>query len=115
MVFAVDRRPLTGDHARGQPQPETEKVAGDRMQVQCAVRLVPMQVNGYADDRDVRHHQRVQHDLPPRPVQQAMGNEIKREIQQSHTLKTKSEKTPDSMFGRTPPRRGAKGLVQDST
>jgi hypothetical protein len=52
-------------------------MARDRMQVERAVRLVAMEVDSHANDRDVRHYERVQRNLPPRPAQQAVGNEIK--------------------------------------
>jgi hypothetical protein len=59
VVLAVNRGPLGGQHARGHPQPETEEVADDRMQVQRAVRLAAMEIYGHTDDRDVGHGQRI--------------------------------------------------------
>jgi hypothetical protein len=44
VVLAVDGRPLLGHHAGGHPQPETEEVAEDRVQVERAVRLATVQV-----------------------------------------------------------------------
>jgi hypothetical protein len=77
VVLAVNRGPLLGHHARGHPQPETEEMLGDRMQVQRPVRHAAVQENGHAGDRDVRHHERVDHDLPPGPVGEAVGGPIK--------------------------------------
>jgi hypothetical protein len=53
VVLAVDRSPFLGDLAGGEPQPETEKMTRDRVQLQRAVRLVAVQVDRDADDRDV--------------------------------------------------------------
>ena len=39
VVLAMDRGPFLGDHAGGQPQPEAEEVADQRVQVEAAVRL----------------------------------------------------------------------------
>ena len=47
------------------------------MQVQTAVRLAAMEEDGDRDDRDVRHHQRENHDLPPGGLGQTAGNEGK--------------------------------------
>ena len=84
MVLAVDGRPLAREHARGHPQPETEKMTDDRMQLQRTVRLAAMQVDRHADDRDVRRDRRVQHKLPPREVQQTVGKEVEQRIQQGN-------------------------------
>jgi hypothetical protein len=40
MVLAVYCSPLLGHHARRKPQPETEKMAGQRMKIQRPVRLM---------------------------------------------------------------------------
>jgi hypothetical protein len=60
VVLAVDRGPLTRQHAGGHPQPYAEEVAGDRMQLQRAVRLAAVQIHRHADDRHVRDGQREQ-------------------------------------------------------
>jgi hypothetical protein len=36
----VNRHPLLGDYARGEPEPEAEEVAGDGVQCQRSVSLV---------------------------------------------------------------------------
>jgi hypothetical protein len=53
-----------------------------------------MQIDRHADDRDVRRDERVQHKLPPREVQHAMGKEIEQRIQQGN-LPVEQE-TPDT-------------------
>ena len=73
VVLAVDRGPLLGHLAGGQPQPETEEVARDGMQLQRAVRLVAVQVDGDAGDRDVRDDQRVRARAPPGEVEQPLA------------------------------------------
>jgi len=83
-VFTVDSRPLTGQHARGHPQPEPEKMTDDRVQFERAVRLAAVQINRHADDRDVRDREGVQHKLPPGEAQQAVGKEIEQGIQQGN-------------------------------
>jgi hypothetical protein len=55
-MLAVDGG-LLGDHAGGQPQPETEEMAGQRMQVQRTMRLMAVQKNGDRGNGDVRQHQ----------------------------------------------------------
>jgi hypothetical protein len=54
------------------------------VQIEGAVRLVTVQIHRDADDRDVRHHERVHHELPPGETQQAVGKEIKQRIQQGN-------------------------------
>jgi hypothetical protein len=68
MVLAMDSRPLLGHHARGQPQPATEEMRHQRMQVERAMRLMAVQKNGYRGNGDVGQSQRCQHVGPPRPV-----------------------------------------------
>jgi hypothetical protein len=52
-----------------------------------------MQIDRHANDRNVRRDQRVQHKLPPREVQHAVGKEIEQGIQQGN-LPVEQE-TPD--------------------
>ena len=73
VVLAVNRSPLFGDHASGEPEPETEKMGCNRMQIQRTVCLAAMQKNSDASDSDVRHGQGKQHNLPPGPIKVAMG------------------------------------------
>jgi hypothetical protein len=80
VVLAVDGGPFLGHHAGGHPQPETEEVAGDRVQFERAMRLATMQVESHAHDGDVRHHQCVNDNLPTGRVQQAVGNKVEDRI-----------------------------------
>jgi len=61
-----------------------KKMTDGRMQVEGAVRLATVQIHGHADDRDVRRHECVHHELPPREAQQTVGKEIKQGIQQGN-------------------------------
>ena len=65
VVFAVNRHPLFSHLTGTKPQPESEKMRWNRVQIHGSVGLVAMQVNGHAGDGDVSRHQRIQHDLPP--------------------------------------------------
>ena len=71
MMLAVDGHKLLGHHARGQPQPTPKEMRHQRVQVQGAVRLGPVQEDGNGADRHVGRDQRVNHDLPPGRRQQA--------------------------------------------
>jgi hypothetical protein len=53
VVLSVHRGPFPGDHSRRQPQPEAEEVAYRRMQLERAMRLVTMEINGDGCDGDV--------------------------------------------------------------
>src|SRR5690606_34263046 len=80
MVLAVNRHPLFGDHAGGQPQPETEKVRHGRMQIQAAMRLAAMQVQRHTQDSDVGHQQGEEDDLPPARLSQSASKKIEKPI-----------------------------------
>ena len=79
VVLAVDRDPLAGDEPGCQPQPEPHRMRNKRVQLQAAVRLAAMQVNGHTNDRDVRQPES-QQDIPqPRELKQALaGNDVKK-------------------------------------
>ncbi|MNM61401.1 hypothetical protein D3C81_727020 [compost metagenome] len=72
VVLAVDGSPLAGIHRRGQPQPETEEMLQRGMQLERAMRRKAMQVDGDADDRDMRQDQRDRHQLPRRQVEETV-------------------------------------------
>ena len=57
MMLAVNGGPFQGAHTRGHPQPETEKMCQDRMQIQRPMRRMTVQVNSDGNDGDMRHHQ----------------------------------------------------------
>src|SRR4051812_6051885 len=65
VMLAVDADPLFRDHARGEPQPETEEMADGGVQVERAMRLRPVQEDRDARDRDVRKHECNDHIAPP--------------------------------------------------
>jgi hypothetical protein len=73
VVLAVNRGPLFGDHAGGEPEPETKEVGSNRMQIERTVRLAAVQENSNACDRNVGYRQGKQHNLPPSPIEVAMG------------------------------------------
>jgi hypothetical protein len=68
VVFAVNGGPLFGDLASGHPQPETEKVRHDGVQIQSSVRLMAVQKDGDAGNGDVREAQDDKEHLPSRKV-----------------------------------------------
>ncbi len=84
VVLTVDGHPFLGDLAGTQPEPETEKMRGDGVQVHCTVRLVAVQINRHAGDGDVSRHQCVQHNLPPAGGEQTIGQPVKGGIKQDH-------------------------------
>ena len=72
VVLAVYRSPFLGRHAGGQPQPETEEMTHQRMQVERAVRRVPVQIDRDGCDGNVGHRQRGGHIAPPWEIEQAL-------------------------------------------
>jgi len=66
VMFAMDRGPFLGHHARGEPQPETEEMADQRVQIECTVRLVAVQVDRDAGDRDMGKDKGNNNIAPPR-------------------------------------------------
>ena len=83
VVFAVDGGPFLRHLAGGQPKPETKKMRSDRVQIEGAVRLVAVQVDGDAGDGDVCHHQRSNQDLPPSGIRQSVGQPLDQTIPNS--------------------------------
>ena len=83
VVFAVDRRPFFGHLARRQPEPETEEVRRDGVQVERTVRLMAVQKDGDAGNGDVGEHQGHQHNLPPAGFGQSVGQLLNQTIPQS--------------------------------
>jgi len=71
MVLAVNGHPFLGHHARGEPQPEPEKVGGQGPQFQGAVGLVAVEKNGDGGNGDVGQSQGYQEEAPPGEVDQA--------------------------------------------
>jgi hypothetical protein len=73
VMLAMNRGPLFGHHAGSKPEPKPEKVRNDRMQIQGTMRLAAMQKDGDSSDRDVCDDQCKNRNLPPRPIQIAIG------------------------------------------
>jgi hypothetical protein len=73
VVLAVNGGPLFGNHTRGKPEPEAEKMGCNWMQIERTVRLAAVQKNSNASNGDVRHSQGKQHNLPPSPIEVAVG------------------------------------------
>ena len=71
VVLAMDGRPLLGDHAGGQPQPEAEEMRHHWVQIDRAMRLTAMQVYGDRGDCDVGKPERDEHIPPPWEVEKA--------------------------------------------
>jgi hypothetical protein len=72
VMLAVNRRPLAGDHARGQPEPEPEEMADRRMQAESAMRLVAVQENRDRRDGDVGQPERDPEVSPEREIDEAV-------------------------------------------
>ena len=84
VVLAVNAHPFLGDLPRRQPEPETEKMRRDRMQIHRTMRLVAVQVKRHADDGDVRYNECIKQDFPPACRQQTMSQPVKGGIEQKH-------------------------------
>ena len=72
VVLAVDRHPLLGHHSGANPEPEAEEMRRNWGQIHGSVRLRAVQEDGDGSDGHVRRRKRVQHDLPPGEVPQAV-------------------------------------------
>ena len=66
VMLAMHGHPFFGDHACGQPQPESEEVTDHGLQVKRVVCLVTMEVDRDANNRDVGECQCDQRVAPPR-------------------------------------------------
>jgi hypothetical protein len=54
VVFAMYRNPLLSYHPSGEPEPEAEKMAKPRMELQGPMSLMAVEVNCHTDYRQVR-------------------------------------------------------------
>src|SRR5712691_598698 len=70
MVLTMDGGPFLGDHAGRQPQPEAEEMRYERMQLECAMRLAAVEIDGHRRDGDVRQCKRGKRVPPPGEIQQ---------------------------------------------
>jgi len=66
VVFAVHRGPFPGRHAGSHPQPETEEMAHQRVQIKRVVCRVPVQIDRNGGNSDVCQHQSDDNIAPPR-------------------------------------------------
>ncbi len=110
----MDRRPLLRHHAGGQPQPEAEKVAGQRMQLERTVRLMAVQEDRDRDDGDVGERKRHHHVAPPGEIEQTGVHARKRpEEVGSATILRKPERdwTRSRNCYHTPSRQGSSRFV----
>jgi hypothetical protein len=73
VVLSVNGRPLFGYLTGGHPQPKTEEMRGNRVQIQSPVGLVAVQKNGDAGNGDVREAQNDEENLPARKSQKSVG------------------------------------------
>ena len=84
VVLAVDRHPLLGHHGRGEPGPEAEEMGEYRVEVDAAVGLAAMQVQGHREDRELRDDDEIDDQHRPGRMGQAIGkkrdNRIEHEI-----------------------------------
>ena len=80
VVLAVNGHPFLGYLPRGQPKPEAKKMTWNRVQIQPAMRLRAMQVDGDRCNRYVRQCECDNDVSPPRQIDQACRKKI-RDIQ----------------------------------
>jgi hypothetical protein len=76
VVLAMDGGPLLGHHAGREPQPEAEEMRHHRMQLERAMRLAAVQVDGYGGDRHVREAETAEQVAPPGKIEQAGENHL---------------------------------------
>ena len=66
VMLSVYRRPFLGDHASSEPQPESEEMTDDGMEIERPVGLLTMEKDRDAGDSDVGQDQRDEYVTPPR-------------------------------------------------
>jgi hypothetical protein len=94
VVLTVNGGPFFGDHAGSKPQPKTEEVGRNWVQVESAVRLAAVQENSNACDRNVGYRQGKQHNLPPSPIKVAMSQPLNQTIVQGSYVKARIQVIP---------------------
>jgi hypothetical protein len=72
----MDRHPLLGDHGRGEPAPETEKMGEDGMEIHATMRLAAMQVQRHRKNGELRNHHEVHQQTDPRGIRKTVTEEI---------------------------------------
>ena len=68
VVLAMYGSPLLRDHTSRQPQPEAKSVTGKRMELEGAMCLMAVQVDGDSGYGDMGHDQRIDDISPPRQI-----------------------------------------------
>ena len=69
VMLAMHSDPFASDHSCCEPEPQAEEMTDRRVQVECAVSLVPMQINCDRDDCDVGERHYDEHISPPWQIQ----------------------------------------------
>ena len=83
VVLSVNGRPFFGHLTGGHPQPKTEEVRCDGVQIQGPMRLVAVQEDGHAGNRDVGEAQNDKENLPARESHDAVGHPVNDRIKYS--------------------------------
>ena len=98
MVLAVDRHPLLGDHAGGQPKPEPVEMHHGGMQVEPAVRLAAMQEDRDARNGDMSHHQGEDDDSKPGSLRQAASGKSQKCVHGQSRILTDHGERPSAIL-----------------
>jgi hypothetical protein len=75
VMLAVHRYPLVARYARRHPQPEPEKMTDGRMKIERAMCEAAMKIERHVNDRNVRHDEHGEENLPPRKRKPTAGEE----------------------------------------
>ena len=65
VMLTMDGDPLLRHHPGRQPEPESEEMRDGRMQLQRAMRLTTVQIDGHRRNGDVREYERYNDIAPP--------------------------------------------------
>ncbi|KAG0750785.1 hypothetical protein G6F24_014943 [Rhizopus arrhizus] len=71
----MDGHPFAGDHRGGQPQPEAEHVGQRRVEIDPAVGLAAVQVEGHREDGDLGEDQQDRQHGPPPQAEHTTGQQ----------------------------------------
>src|SRR3546814_5875880 len=71
MMLAMNGSPLAGNHRGAQPGPEAEKVRQHGMEIDAAMGLAAMQVQGHGEDGELGDEQEIQGDGAQPPAGEA--------------------------------------------
>src|SRR6185312_10907127 len=73
--------PFLGDHAGGEPVPETQEVRHDGMKLHATMRLAAVQVQGDGKNGELGGHQHIQKNREPAGIRQAVRGKIEQGIE----------------------------------